>query len=84
MNINDFKKEVFSTFHIFKVSPDITDQEWLEFSKKLAQLKPRNKVEASKLLHSFFPRHKFTVMAFDSVDNTDINALLLIAINLNK
>ena len=59
MNINDFKKEVFSTFHIFKVSPDITDQEWLEFSKKLAQLKPRNKVEASKLLHSFFPRCVF-------------------------
>ena len=84
MNINDFKRTVFSTFHILKVSPEISDQEWLSFSKKLAQLKPRNKIEASKILHNCFPHHKFTVMAFDSVDNTDINALLLMAINLNK
>ena len=55
MNINDFKKEVFSTFHIFKVSPDITDQEWLEFSKKLAQLKPRNKVEGLCCINKFHP-----------------------------
>jgi hypothetical protein len=84
MNINDFKKEIFSAFHIYKVSPEISDHEWLEYSKKLALLRPKNKAEAYRILHSCFPHHKFSVMAFDSVDNTDINALLLVAIKLNK
>lgn len=84
MSLDNFKKKVREYFAIISVTPQISDSEWLSFAKKLESEKPLNRAQAHRLLHRHFPDHKFKILCLDSIDNSDINALLLMAINANK
>lgn len=84
MSIENFKKKVREYFAIISVTPKISDSEWLDFAKKLELVKPVDKAQATTLLHQHFPNHVFNIMSLDSIDNSDVNALLLMAISTNK
>ena len=84
MSLDNFKIKVREYFSILSVTHEISDNEWLNFAKKLESEKPLNRAQANSLLHKHFPDHKFTVLCLDSIDNSDVNALLLMAINANK
>ncbi len=84
MSLYSFKKQVREYFSIISVTPEISDNEWLSFAKKLELEKPLNRAQAHRLLHEHFPDHKFKILCLDSIDNSDVNALLLMAINANK
>lgn len=55
MSLDNFKRQVREYFSILSVTPEISDNEWLNFAKKLESEKPLNRAQANSLLHKHFP-----------------------------
>lgn len=51
MSLDNFKRKVREYFSILSVTPEISDNEWLNFAKKLESEKPLNRAQANSLLH---------------------------------
>lgn len=83
MNIEDFKKQVVATFSIVDISPEITDAEWQEYAKKVSIYKPTDVAEAKSLFMECFSSYSVTYYCAESIDNSDLNALLMLAISLS-
>ena len=47
MSLDNFKRKVREYFSILSVTPEISDNEWLNFAKKLESEKPLNRAQAN-------------------------------------
>lgn len=85
MSIKAFKNQVMATFSIQAISPEITDAEWQEYANKVSIHKPEDVAEAKSLFMACFPSYSYSVTynSNESIDNTDLNALLMLAISLS-
>ena len=63
---------------------ELTDEEWIAFANKLSSSQCKNKSEATHILLGMFNDKKFSFYICKSVDNTDLNTLLMLAIQVSK
>ena len=50
MSLGNFKRKVREYFSILSVTPEISDNEWLNFAKKLESEKPLNRAQAKEVV----------------------------------
>ena len=84
MSIELFKQQTIQDLGIAKATPTLTDEEWIAFANKLANSQCQNKSEAKHILLEMFKDKKFLFNICESVDNTDLNTLLMLAIQVNQ
>lgn len=84
MSIVKFKLKAIKDLGLSKATPEITDQEWFQYANALATSNPKNTNDARSIFLELFGNKELRFSLFDSVDNTDLNALLLLAIELSK
>ena len=84
MSIELFKQQTIQDLGIAKATPTLTDEEWIAFANKLSSSQCKNKSEATHILLGMFNDKKFSFYICKSVDNTDLNTLLMLAIQVNK
>ncbi|MDQ9948650.1 MULTISPECIES: hypothetical protein [Acinetobacter] len=84
MSLESFKVQAIRDLNIYKATPTITDEEWIAFAQQLVASNSKTIREAKSIFLEMFEDKEILFIACESVDNTDLNALLMMAIQISK
>lgn len=84
MSLERFKVQAIRDLNIYEATPAITNEEWIAFAKQLVASNSKTIAEAKNIFLEMFESKEIIFIACESVDNTDLNALLMMAIQISK
>ncbi|MDQ9888056.1 hypothetical protein [Acinetobacter pittii] len=84
MSLESFKVQAIRDLNIYKATPAITDEEWIAFAHQLVASNSKTIRDAKSIFLEMFEDKEILFIACESVDNTDLNALLMMAIQISK